>query len=208
MVEREVQEGVTNIILTPHYPHTKLQKQQRIERFETFRDEVNKRGFPVNLYLGNEILYSDSFIEDLTDDKICTINQTSYILIEFYPDTPYSRIRYGINEAIMAGYRPIIAHVERYTALQSEEKIREVVKMGAYIQVNASSFFKKHAKKFLLSLAQKDLIHLLGSDCHSIHYRPPIMRETAKLLQKELRPEQFETLFYKNPENILKNRYL
>jgi protein-tyrosine phosphatase len=208
MVEREVQEGVTNIILTPHYPHTKLQKQQRIERFEAFRDEVDKRGLPVHLYLGNEVLYSDSFLEDLADGKICTINQTSYVLIEFYPDTPFSQIRYGVNETIMAGYRPILAHVERYSALQSEKRIREVVKMGAYIQVNTSSFFRKHTKKFLLSLAQKNLIHLLGSDCHSVRYRPPIMRETAKLLQKELGPEQFETLFYKNPANILENRYL
>ena len=67
---------------------------------------------------------------------------TRYVLLEFSEIDTFQTIRSYTSGLINYGYRPIVAHAERCKAL-SEEKIKERIELGAYIQINAESILGK-----------------------------------------------------------------
>lgn len=208
MLKKEVEEGISTVILTPHYFPGTANKESLIQFYNELQQEIDKTKLPIDIYLGNELLYSTKALEDLIEGKVCTLCGTSYVLTEFHSGDSYEYIRNGLNEIITAGYRPILAHVERYMALRKKEKVRELIHMGVLIQVNSNSYFKKDTKKYVLDLTRNDMVHFLASDCHNMTDRPPGTEKARCLLKKELTEDQYEILCKKNPEDLLLNHYI
>ena len=69
---------------------------------------------------------------------------TDYVLVEFSTEAEYSKGYEGLREFVNAGYRPVLAHAERYRNLQNDLKgMQSLIESGVYIQVNARSFLGK-----------------------------------------------------------------
>ena len=167
-----------------------------------------KEQIPVKLYQGEEIACKGETIEDLDEDRALRIGNTSYVLMEFRPGDSFHYIKNCLDQVQMKGYRPIVAHIERYEALRDADAVRELTAKGIFIQVNAGSFTRKNDRKYLIGLAREGLIHVIGSDCHDLKERPPGIMCAARILQKELPEEMYEKLFFQNPAAILNNQYL
>ena len=72
-----------------------------------------------------------------------------------------------LYEFNVENYQVIIAHVERYN-YSDFKLIKEWKKLGALIQVNASSFYSdKKTKKLAQKLLKANLIDYIASDVHS-----------------------------------------
>ena len=85
----------------------------------------------------------------------------------------------------MNGMIPVLAHVERYPYLrQNPELLYRWISKGAFAQANADSLLAERKEHCLFWQASGMLIHLLGSDTHSVDKRPPRLREAMELLQK------------------------
>lgn len=208
MLEQEAEDGIGRVLLTPHYFPHRTDKAFMHQQFNELKRLKEDRKLNIELYLGNELCYGEDALEDLMEDKVCTLNDTPYVLTEFHRGDPFSYIRDGLNQILMAGYRPILAHVERYEALSDQKKVGELVSMGVLIQTNAGSLLKKEQKKHVLGLAKNDMIHLLGSDCHDLTKRVPGTRQARILLQKELTKEQYERIMITNPKKVLQGEYI
>ena len=117
----------------------------------------------------------------------------------------------------MLGITPVVAHIERYHTLENDEKkVRELINMGCYMQINSSSvlkprlfgdtykFMKKRARYFL----DKDLVHVVASDMHNLDNRPPYMREAYELIAKKYGAEKAHELFETNPLNIINDQLI
>lgn len=76
-----------------------------------------------------------------------------------------------LRELEIRGYRAIIAHPERADAIQrSPDRMREIVGLGALVQLTAGSFLGEHgpaARRAALMLLAGGAAHLLASDAHS-----------------------------------------
>ncbi|MBZ4266178.1 tyrosine protein phosphatase, partial [Streptococcus pneumoniae] len=73
----------------------------------------------------------------LEKNRIPTLNNSRYALIEFSMNTPYRDIHSALIKILMLGITPVIAHIERYDALENNEKrVRELIDKGCYTQVN------------------------------------------------------------------------
>lgn len=58
-------------------------------------------------------------------------------------NTPYRDIHSALSKILMLGITPVIAHIERYDALENNEKrVRELIDRGCYTQVNSSHVLK------------------------------------------------------------------
>ena len=68
-----------------------------------------------------------------------TMLGSRYVLTEFSTNDSFVTVRNYIYELITKGYRPIVAHVERYFCCQEPERIQKLKKLGAQIQINADS---------------------------------------------------------------------
>ena len=148
---------------------------------------------------------------------IPTLNDSRYALIEFSMNTPYRDMHKGLSNILMLGITPVIAHIERYDALENNEKrVRELIDMGCYTQVNSShvlkpklfgetyKFMKKRAQYFL----ERDLVHVIASDMHNLDHRPPHMEEAYDIIAKKYSEDKAKELFKDNPRKIIMDQLI
>ena len=69
-----------------------------------------------------------------------------------------------------AGYKPVLAHVERYQFWHNQwDKIEDMVNRGVLLQMNIGSLtgnYGPEVKTIAEKLIDNNMISLLGSDCH------------------------------------------
>lgn len=163
----ELKSNVKNVFLTPHQNEKNLNKELIENKFLELKENI--KDIDINLYLGSEIYYYDNLSEDLKNNKIIAMNNTKYLLIEFS-----TRYNIGIIDKLydikVLGYIPIIAHIERYPYLTSDD-YDKIHNMGCMIQVNTKSFNEKIYKKCIKYLLKKKYIDFIGTDCHDLEKR-------------------------------------
>lgn len=206
MVREAAVQGVTDIVLTPHYRGGyKKTGKELISAFEDFKNTVKNADIPVNLYLGQEIYIGEDFKSLFLEEKILTLNGTEYVLIEF--DFGYERdIAETVYELKQIGYIPVIAHFERYSYADIETAL-EIKELGGLIQINADSLVgkrKRKYKKLISELFVNELVDFVASDVH--HNRPFLMKKARGYVSKRYGEAVAKKIFSENAEKIIKGR--
>ncbi len=201
------EEGVTSIVLTPHYIlnsefESSYAKNKKI--FSLLEKEKNKLGINVNLYLSNEIYINDNIDKLIKSKKINPINN-KYLLIELPLNNNLINAENIIFDLISKGYKVILAHPERYMIFKKDRKrIDKYLSMGVMLQGNYKSLFGKYgkeAKKLLKYLLKTKKITFLGSDIHKNEsYRIKSLSFRLKIMG--LKKEYIEDILFRN-SNIL-----
>lgn len=213
MLKMQEKDGVTNVILTPHYRkgmfETPAEEVQR--KFYKFKEFVEKKGIHVQLYLGRECYGDTDLTKTIQKNPSFCMSGTRYILVEFSHYYEFQKIRNSVYELVSEGYNPILAHIERYACLTKQsEHIEELIEMGAYMQVNAATVLGKMGfsqKRFCRKLLQEHLIHFIASDAHDLQKRKPNLLECKKYVEKKAGVDYANEIFIENPQLLLeKNR--
>lgn len=210
LITEEWEQGVNRIIMTPHYgPKFGCPDRKLLEnRFAKIQEEASKYYPDMELYLGSELYYQRDTIRDLKEGKALTLAGSKYVLVEFSVDDSYSKIIQAIQDFIYAGYLPIIAHVERYGAVrQNLDRAKELVKSGAYLQVNASSFlggFLNKTTAFCNKLLKEDLVYFMASDCHDLKNRRPNIAEGLEAVHKKVKNYEYESFV----DKVIERKYI
>ena len=143
MLRQEYDEGVRVVVATPHYgirnPGMTLEMAKKaLSETQKMADEITPG---LKLILGSELFYSDGVIDALERGEAPTLGGTSHALIEFRTSDSRDRIYQCIREMTWKGFRPVIAHIERYKSLEGDsDSVRGLVEMGAAVQINCRSF--------------------------------------------------------------------
>ena len=202
LVKQEVELGVTDIICTPHYRSSFNKTPTELQdAFESFKSKVKENGIPVNLYLGQEIFVNNDIKKLLKENSVLTMNGTDYILIEF-DFTRYQEISEIVYELKMMGYKPIVAHPERYSYIDLEE-VYEIKKLGGYIQVNAESIVNRRGPfKFVKQMFKEGFVDFVASDIHA--ERVNLLAEAERIVCKKFCKDARDVVFDVNPKRIIK----
>lgn len=165
--------GVTDLIFTPHFifgSKYDLNNAKKETLLKSWKRVAKKNKININLYLGNEIFVTNEIINLIKDNKIKTLNDSKYILFELPLNNDYNGLDNLIFDLRRKGYRPILAHPERYTNFQKNPSLlMDLLDKGLLLQVNVGSFFGfygKKAKELVSLLAKHKMIHFFGSDVH------------------------------------------
>ncbi len=204
-------EGVTEIILTPHYMENTKYNCNNTDKKKFFRNlkkELEKANINIKLYLGNEVYITEKFIELIRKKQITTLNNTKYLLFELPLNQVYLNAKQALYELIRIGYVPILAHPERYREFQKHPDMAlEYARMGVLLQGNYLSLFGKYgsgAKKTLKILLKKGLITFLGSDMH--HTGEYKIAKARKKIKKIVKKDQIvDNLFYNNFDKVVRD---
>jgi len=206
LIEEQIKQGVTDIICTPHYRKGMFEtsREDIVENFNLLKKEITNRNLNVSLYLGQETYLRryGSLEKAIEINKIHTMNNTNYLLIEFSytNELDLSEIVYTTK---LKGYIPIIAHIERYEYVGLEEAM-EIVEAGGLIQVNASSVIGKHGgkiKKRVKKLLKNDLVSFIASDIHS--NRKNYMQKAYQFICKKYSEQLANKLFFTNAMKMI-----
>ena len=202
LIKEEINQGITDIVLTPHYRAEYLTKREKIEKqFELLTQAVKDSGMAVNLYLGQEIFVFDGVVNAIRSGKLFTINGGKYVLAEFSTKEE-TDIADAVYTFVGAGFIPIIAHIERYYYADIE-MAKEIKELGGLIQINASSLchrfgaYKKKATAFI----KEGFVDFVASDVH--FKRRNCMLQAYNVVVKKFGRETADKLFTENAEKIL-----
>ena len=171
IIEKAVENGYTDLILTPHYRYDQnfiADNKTKMKVFRELKKEVEKREIDVNIYLGNEITLDDDFFYYLKTNQILSLNESRYLLIELPFIRKYPNLKEVIKKIIDIGLVVIIAHPERYLKYSVDDFV-ELVEMGVLLQGNISSLYGKYGKQAedkISEMLKRHMIHFLGSDVH------------------------------------------
>ncbi len=207
-------DGIREIILTPHNkPSHHNAGPEKIKRLmENLRDKARKEGMNIKLHIGNEMYYGSDMTQKLEEGRALTLAGSAYVLAEFGMGEDIDHIRYGLYEALSHGYRPILAHVERYNRMLAKaDRVEELVRMGCYIQVNAGSVmgsFGFGPKQFTKRLLSQGLVHFVATDAHDMGKRKPALSGCAGYVSRKYGEGYAERLFYENPVRVIKDEYI
>ena len=193
--------GVTDVICTPHYRRSMFEapKEIIIDNFEKLK-AANKTG--VRLHLGQEIAYDPQVFTKLERGELLTYCGSEYVLLEF-SYTRYIDISNVVFECKLRGYKPVIAHIERYEYIGVDD-VEEIRSGGALIQVNADSlFFGSPYHGVSSKYLRRDLVDIIANDFHS--NRKYLMDKAYNKVKRKYGEERSNRLFVENPELLIKN---
>jgi Capsular polysaccharide biosynthesis protein len=202
---------IKQIILTPHYVKESIYasgNNEKNQKINVLKTELLKRKIDINLYLGNEVMIDEDIIKDIQDNKIATLNNSRYILVEFPHFENYANSKNILKELIKHGYTPILAHPERYTYHYKDfEFYTLLINEGVLFQCNLRSIlghYGKRAKEMIEELLKRNMIHILATDIHRMEELEGIKQSINKLKQ-QINTEKIEELMRINAKKILNN---
>jgi len=206
LIKSELEQGVTEIFVTPHYYRFRgfmstFSDNEKI--FANLVDIVKSAGLRVNLYLGNEIFYDKNTLRMLKEAQVATMARSKYVLVEFSTMYEDEDLCEAINNLTAKGYIPIIAHPERYPYINKIDDYKIMRKMGAKIQINSGSltgYYGKSAKKMVNKLIKEGLVDFAASDIHD--FRHGDFLSGYKAVEKNFSKEVADKLF--NNKDIFK----
>lgn len=202
--------GITDVILTPHFiPETKYvsSKIDNIKKMKELQNELKSNNIDINLYIGNEIYIDKNIVDYIKKNKMCSLNNTEYILVELpmsgiYPD--YQDIFYSL---IDIGFKVVLAHPERYTSFQNSfNRLYELRDLGVLFQCNIDSilgFYGKEAKKFMKRMLKEKLVSFIGTDIHNAKDDYSYIEKAKNKFKKYLSDSEIEDLLINNPKKII-----
>lgn len=203
-----VKKGTKKIVLTPHLYNPRIgyvDKNKMEIAFEKYKQQAAE--INIELLLGSEVFCSNFFLKKIHEHDFFTINNTAYLLLEFDFYDDIDRVLDALDVITAAGYRPIIAHPERYHFLrQNAFGIKRIMAKGGLLQINKTSLLKQNGEDphdFAMWLLSNEYVSFVASDAHDMQYRTTDMQRSFMKIYSEVSKKYAENLFFNNPEAVV-----
>lgn len=176
------EQGVSEVWFTPHVmedvPNTTEGIRARFDEFKTV--------YPGSLRLN---LAAEYMIDTLFEERLAARDLLTHgndtVLVETSSVAPPINLWEVLETMRKAGYRPLIAHPERYRYMDKAD-YKRLHDMGCVLQMNLPSivgFYGESARERALDLLGKGWYAMVGSDCH--RFRALQAQYQAKELKKD-----------------------
>jgi len=163
--------GYKNIITTPHVMADFYRNTPEIilSGLEKVRAAVKESNLNITISAAAEYNVDTELEEKINNKELLTFGD-NYVLFEL----PFFAEPANLGNCIFAmqskGYKPILAHVERYPFwFFNFEKLHELRAKDILFQVNINSLtghYGLEVKKMAEWLIDNNMVELLGTDCH------------------------------------------
>lgn len=208
--------GVRSIVATPHCNTRNELKNYRSEALtRAFRDlqaELDRWEIPVKILPGAEILVRSNFASLLEKGSLQSINDSRYLLVEFYFDEDPAFMEAQLSAAEGFGFVPVVAHPERYFCVQDNPSLAAGwFERGRVLQLNAGSILGalgEGAYDAASLLLRWELAGAVASDAHDYRRRSPDLLPLIDALERRFPSLDPERLLRTNPKKILQNELL
>lgn len=209
MVEAAYAEGTRLLYLTPHFHPVCFgdNRESTLKSFQKLQAYAAEHWPELRLYLGNELRYSPNCDSWLREGFCRTLDGSALVLVDFAADAAQRQIIRGLSQLLSMGYRPVLAHAERYSNL-TLGTVRNFVRNGINIQINVGSLaggFGWGARFRARQLLRHRLVCMAASDAHDLQHRPPLLSKGYHLTVKLTDKDYADRIFYGNAVDLLEN---
>lgn len=201
LVRRLHELGYRKAITTPHIMSDFYKNTPEIIHagLEKVRQAIANENIEFQIEAAAEYYLDDGFLPKLENEKLLTFGN-NYLLFEIsYINCP-DNLKEIIFQMQVHGYKPIMAHPERYPFWFNRfDEYRSFKDQGVLLQINANSlsgYYGFEAKKVAEKLIDNEMVDLIGTDMHNLTH--------AEALKKTAKEKSFRKLLEFN----LINKYL
>lgn len=212
MLARAESFGFTSLVATPHLNGPLTAQYDAKVRNALTEVRTAAKEIPVAIDLGFEILLSPDLPVRLSRGERSRLADSTTVLVELpFVGWPLFTEQTLFDIQTM-GLRPLLAHPERYSAVQSDpEKALELAERGVLMQVTLGSLvglFGKPAQKIAELLMREGATTVLASDAHSAGQRFMAVEDGLRRADELVGPVRTRQLVYDNPKALLESRAL
>lgn len=207
MCAMAVRDGITHIVATPH---ANSQYEYDRERFSQILSELQGRlNGTLKFSLGCDFNLSFENLELLfASPAQFLIEGTRYLLIElnnFGIPPGFDQLLFRMTAELQIV--PILTHPERHPLLQRHpEQVAPWTDLGCLVQITANSLtghWGRRAKDAAVWLLKKKVVHILASDAHDLHHRPPLLSPARDAVAQMLDEQSALELVEINPRLVV-----
>lgn len=204
LLTQATDEGITKIISTSHakQPQFDVAAFLVLELVKELQKIVKQEEIPIDIYHGHEIRIHEDVKKGIEYNELLPLADSKYVLIELPSGQVPLYTQKVIADILSMRMVPVIAHPERNRGIMEKpERLERLVRQGALAQVTAGSItghFGKEVQKLALQLIDANLVHMLGSDVHSLDSRPFLFEKSLDFLEKKRRGDDVDILLANN----------
>ena len=193
--------GFKKVITTPHTMSHRFPNTQEIIHagYKSLQERLQKEDIKITLEVASEYYYDENFLELIAKNELLSFGER-HILFELSYNIKPIMLEQTVQQLLNAGYKPILAHPERYNYYSTPEHYLHLKEMGLLFQINAVSmqnFYGKKVKNAVEQIIKMGLVDFIGSDIHSQKY----VDAYIQCIQSKAYAKIFEN-------NSIKNDYL
>lgn len=182
--------GVENFITTPHtfngfWDNT----SEKIKNRETeVKGLLGSNSINNSFCAASEYLMDDHFVELFKKKDILTLKD-NYVLVEMSYLNPPIQLFNIIFDLQVAGYKPVLAHPERYNFYHKNfDEYKKLKNQGCLFQINLLStvgYYGSAVQEAAFQLLKNNMVDFSGSD---VHHKKHIEAFSNKVELKDLSP--------------------
>lgn len=182
--------GYKKLITTPHVMSDfyRNSNEDILNKLKEVNAHLQQKNIDITLEAAAEFYLDEELVKRIESGSPLLTFGRNYFLFETNFMTEPWNLKEFVFLAATKGYKPILAHPERYLYLQSNfEKAEDLISRGVLFQINISSlsgYYSKSAQTTAQKLIDKGYVHFLGSDCHNLQH--------VKLLEETRRNKYFQ----------------
>ena len=168
--------GYKKLICTPHiisevHPNS---KETILPKLEFVRNALKEKNIGVEIQAAAEYMVDYEFERKLKNKEPFLTMGDNYILIEMSYAMPHQNIENVIFDLNIAGYKPILAHPERYSYYHSNYDYYATLRSrGCYFQLNMLSicgYYGKMERKVSQRMIDDNCVEFVGTDMHHMNH--------------------------------------
>ena len=188
------EQGLSEVWLTPHVMEDVPNTTEAIRtRFNELK-AVYQGG--LQLHLAAEYMIDTLFEDRLAQRDLLTHGEDT-VLVETSSVAPPINLWEVLERMLATGYRPLIAHPERYHYMDKSD-YRRLHDMGCFLQMNLPSivgFYGSSVRARAMDLLDKGWYRMVGSDCHRFrairaqYNAPELKKDTVRKLAPLMREQ-------------------
>lgn len=185
--------GVKNIITTPHvlgdvYPNTSEIITSKLTEVQT---ELKNGGInDIKFRAAAEYMMDEQFVDLLKKKDLLTL-KNNYILVEMSYFSPPMNLYDILFDIQLQGYKPVLAHPERYLTYHKNYKQYQKLKAsGCLFQLNLlalTGYYGEPTKRATKLLLEDNFYDLVGTDAHHHRHLDNLPKIGTKKIQKSIR---------------------
>lgn len=214
MMHAAVNDGIRVAIATSHAlpSFQSFPKERYYRHLRRQNDYCIQNNLPLRLYDGCEVFFSAIAVRQLEERRLPTLANSRFVLIEFDPTTKAEQIVDALRQISNLGLIPIVAHVERYRAIQCEPCMLLPYRsqFPFRLQMNCDTVTAKHPRglcRLKEKLLSAGLVDYIGSDAHNASSRCTGIQSAYLALTKEYGLPRSLQYVYRNQLEIFDRRF-
>jgi len=199
LIKKMMELGIKKIIATPHImiDYYRNDHDSINNALAILKKELHNQNIDIIIEAAAEHYFDESFEQRINDRKVLTMGD-NYVLFEFsFINQPINAIAV-IKKLRDMGYKPILAHPERYNYMDIDQ-LKRIRMMGCNLQLNTISltgYYGKTTKKLAEELVDNQLVDFISSDMHHPRH--------AQALEDALQYPHVHKLLFEYPlKNVL-----